>query len=386
MATRVTSLTVGIGTLRKQGKWWHFRWSDAAGNRRSVALKVTNQRVAEQKARKLSESIEAGNLPKREKRKLQSVSFAEAGQEFVDYVRESGEWEKSTAEGYQKILDRMIGLSRPRQGRKVPPVPVPFSDSAASSVSRQDIEGYLLRRVEQDKIAVATRNRELAFFKSMFKKLKEWGHVLANPAAEVKMIQETQKPVEALTEEELERLLAVLEKRGGLAYDVALAAADTGLRIGSLQAMRWKHVDWEERVVRLPTSKSKKGLVIPLTQRLSEHLKVMFEKASSSSIEGTKVIMADIGEMPVFISSDPAKPFNSIRKGLSTAGKEAGVGHVHPHMLRHTFGTHLVNAEVHPFLARDLMGHKKLETTLRYYHSNAGQFRKAMEALEARRG
>ena len=40
----------------------------------------------------------------------------------------------------------------------------------------------------------------------------------------------------------------------------AHAAADTDLRMGSLQALRWEHVDWSETLLNLPTSKGKKAL------------------------------------------------------------------------------------------------------------------------------
>ena len=97
-------------------------------------------------------------------------------------------------------------------------------------------------------------------------------------------------------------------------------------------------------------------------------------------------LQAVTDELPVFASpNDPTRPFNSIRKGLGRAGQRVLSQHVHPHMLRHSYATHLVNAEVHPFVTRDLMGHKRLDTTLRYYHDSPEARRKAAVTLTAHR-
>ena len=362
---------IGIGRLRKQGQWWHFRWADGAGSRRSVALKTTRKKEAIEKARELSTAIESGTWSPASSGRSGKTSFAEIGAEFVDHVQRSGQWAPTTAEGYAKLQRRLLPA---------------FGARLLANIVARDIEAYLTRRIDRDGIAPTTRNRELAFLKSLYKKAIEWGYCLRSPAAAIKMLPEVQKPVNALTEVELETLLTHLKERGGLLYDVCLAASETGLRMGSLREMRWRDVDWAERVVRLNTSKSGKALVVNLSDRLCQHLGGLYKSARTKQVGETTVLRVNVDELPVFASpTDPTRPFNSIRKGLSRAGWRALGQHVHPHMLRHSYATHLVNADIHPFVARDLMGHERLETTLRYYHDSPEARRKAATTLAAHR-
>jgi integrase len=231
----------------------------------------------------------------------------DVAEEYVKHVRQTAqrtggvEYEQSTAEGYASILRRMKAAA-------------PFVNDYIGSVTPAGIEEWLNTRQDRDGIALATRNGELSFVKSVCRWAVEAKGLGTNPATRVKVIAHEdldprRRQTRALTVEELERLLAKLLGRGGLVYDVCLCAADTGLRRGSLQALRWKHVDWREGLLRLPTSKGKKALEVTLTDRLSEHLQAMYEQARSKTINGTVVLTASVEELPspaIMMSPSPS--------------------------------------------------------------------------------
>ena len=196
-----------------------------------MALKTTRKKEAIEKAGEISAAIESGTWSPESSGRSGKGTFAEIGAEFVDHVQRSGEWAPSTAEGYAKLLRRLLPA---------------FGDRMLANIVPRDIEGYLTRRIDRDGIAPTTRNRELAFLKSLYKKAIEWGYCLRSPAATVRMLPEVQKSVKALTEVELETLLTHVKERGGLLFDICLASAETGLRMGSLRDIRWCDVDWDE--------------------------------------------------------------------------------------------------------------------------------------------
>ena len=180
--------------------------------------------------------------------------------------------------------------------------------------------------------------------------------------------------------------MGALRARGGLAFDVVLCAADTGLRRGSLQALRWRHVDWRDRLLRLPTSKGKKALEVTLTDRLYQHLQAMYECARSRKVNGTVVLTASVEDLPILPSHhDATKPFDNVRRSLLAAAEEAGVGHVTLHMLRHSYCTQAADVGVPAFVLQEQMGHRHLATTQRYYHASRESRRQATAALEAAR-
>ena len=75
-------------------------------------------------------------------------------------------------------------------------------------------------------------------------------------------------------------------------------------------------------------------------------------------------------------------PYTSIRKSLSSAGKRAGLGHVRPHDLRHTFVTRLLDLSVPIEQVNYLAGHKSMAMTKRYDHANEERYGGAIEALD----
>ena len=76
-------------------------------------------------------------------------------------------------------------------------------------------------------------------------------------------------------------------------------------------------------------------------------------------------------------------PYTSIRKSLSSAGHRAGLGHVRPHDLRHTFVTRMLDLGVPIEQVNYLAGHKSMAMTKRYDHANEERYGAAIEALDA---
>jgi len=76
-------------------------------------------------------------------------------------------------------------------------------------------------------------------------------------------------------------------------------------------------------------------------------------------------------------------PYTSIRKSLSSAGHRAGLGHVRPHDLRHTFVTRMLDLSVPIEQVNYLAGHKSMAMTKLYDHANEERYGAAIEALDA---
>ena len=66
---------------------------------------------------------------------------------------------------------------------------------------------------------------------------------------------------------------------------------------------------------------------------------------------------------------------------VAKVGRDAGLGRLTPHILRHTFVTRLVRGGTDPFMVADLAGHARLETTLLYSLPSDADRRNAVETL-----
>ncbi|MEW6756476.1 MAG: tyrosine-type recombinase/integrase, partial [Candidatus Latescibacterota bacterium] len=74
-------------------------------------------------------------------------------------------------------------------------------------------------------------------------------------------------------------------------------------------------------------------------------------------------------------------PFRDIKRALDTAGRKAGIGHVHPHQLRHVFATRLRDRGVPLDRLMELMGHRTMAMSLRYARARPQQLVEAIQAL-----
>jgi integrase len=68
---------------------------------------------------------------------------------------------------------------------------------------------------------------------------------------------------------------------------------------------------------------------------------------------------------------------------IKKLGRQAGIGKLHPHMLRHTYGTRLYNIEQDLRFVQDQLGHASPTTTAIYAKTNTKARRRQLEALEA---
>jgi integrase len=367
MPKRPVSITVGVLHIHKVGRWWHARHTDDTGRRRSIALRVTNQRAAIDKAKKLSEEIELGSFDVvQSRRQERRRTFAEFTDEFVATHRQ---WNDRTRKGACGILKALRAA---------------FGSRPLSSITTKDLEDFLVAKKDRDSVADATLNRYLATAKAMFGSAVRRGYLTASPADAIKMLRTQDNSPDALTEMQLEALLTVLQAKGGLAHSVVLTAADTGLRTGELQALTWRDVDLEQGALTVRHSKSYKSRVVPLTRRLREHLAVLYHGRTATEVGGTTVLRVNQDDAPLFPSrTDPTKPFDTIKKGLSAAGHAAGIGHVRPHQLRHTYFSRLRRRGVHAFDMMDLGGWSSLAMVQRYAHSDPEAHRDAVARLEA---
>lgn len=188
-----------------------------------------------------------------------------------------------------------------------------------------------------------------------------WGYISHNPAEKVTMLKVQSEPPDALTDEELENLLSELPDAPHI---IASVAVDTGMRRTELQELQWADVDFHKQSITVRKQKNYEFRVIPMTDRVYEILKDLKEKSLESKVKDLRVI-----------------PFVDIKKSLHSAGTRAGIGHVHLHMLRHTFATRLRDRGVPLDRIMELLGHKSMQMVLRYAKAHPQQLEEAIEAL-----
>ena len=179
----------------------------------------------------------------------------------------------------------------------------------------------------------------------------------------------------AVASADVDRLVAAA---GDSRYRVAiLFAADAGLRVGEIRALRWSDVNEIARELSISQSYDRTGELtetkgwerrsVPISDRLWSALRVLKR----------------VGSLVVSRLDGGPLGYDVVREVVRAIYTSAGVT-IPPmpwHSLRHSFGTGLANAGVPVHVIRVLMGHKSIETTLRYMHTDRDAKREAIAAL-----
>jgi integrase len=159
-----------------------------------------------------------------------------------------------------------------------------------------------------------------------------------------------------LTEEEFGRLLNEAGKiaKSPFLREAIELAAHTGLRRGNLLGLQWAWIDWLNRVVRVPVTKTGKPHAVPLNAKAYAALQRLWNSRGESThvFEHTK-------------GPSTGEALQDLKKGLHTALENAGIEDFRWHDLRHTFASWLVMRGASMRAVSELLGQQSIQMTLR---------------------
>jgi len=222
----------------------------------------------------------------------------------------------------------------------------------------------------QKKVSHFTLGIELRHFKAFLRRCVKQGWLARMPCdIEVPKLPTKGRAV-FLSDGEVEAFLAKLPP---WAWWGAYAILNTGLRIEEAMFLEWPDIDLEAGllwVVNKPQAgfhlKDKDERSIPVSPELAAELSVRQR-------ESGWVVPGPDGEQLTR---------NGFAKATAAAGKRAGLSkRVTPHVLRHTFGSHLAMAGVPLPTIQSLMGHSAIATTMVYVHLTEDHRREAVGKL-----
>jgi site-specific recombinase XerD len=154
--------------------------------------------------------------------------------------------------------------------------------------------------------------------------------------------------------------------------------ARTGMRVGELAALEDDAVvrQGDLHQLRIPVGKLHNDRYVPLLPMLLD-LIVDYQAMRGSSRSGH------------LVERDDGKAFDrrTIQRYVAAVAKQAGIGHVHPHQLRHTLATQSINRGMSLEAIAALLGHRSMDMTLLYARISdrtvAEEYFRVTEAVEA---
>jgi integrase len=225
-----------------------------------------------------------------------------------------------------------------------------------------------------------TYNSYLKAIKQFCKWMVQHRLASENPVEMLSCKQQTEKLRErrALTVDEITRLIATTKAgpdrfgvTGWYRAIVYVLAIETGLRACEIRRLQVRDFDFTNNIVTIPASaaKNKKAASVPMKEETASALKQLL----STKMPLVKALYL------------PYTAINMLRPDLEAAKieyQDSAGRYVDFHSLRHTTGTLLAAAGVHPKVAQSIMRHSDVNLTLNFYtHVLTGQEKTAIEAL-----
>ncbi len=147
-----------------------------------------------------------------------------------------------------------------------------------------------------------------------------------------------------------------------------------GLRVAEVASLRWKDLDLEERWLRV-MGKGEKERMVP------------FGRTAQEALARWKAISQSLPEAPLFPGKrGGALTVRTIHRVVTAAAGLAGLPDVTPHVLRHSFATHMLEGGASLRVLQELLGHESLLTTQKYLKITPGHLRESYEAAHPRGG
>jgi len=238
-------------------------------------------------------------------------------------------------------------------------------------VDRHVLRGYLSHLMEQGFVKSSIA-RKLSAIRSFYRYLLREGVVSASPVADTSPKLDKRLPT-FLTLEEIERLLKApdLSKPQGQRNRALLELLyASGLRVSELVSLNLAQVDLDTGEIRVRGKGSKERITLmgkPAINALTTYLN-----------QGRPKLLSTRGSSALFLNRYGGRlTERSVQKTLEKYAKIANVGkRVHPHMLRHTFATHLLDGGADLRVVQELLGHANLSSTQIYTHVTKSRARK----------
>jgi integrase/recombinase XerD len=233
-----------------------------------------------------------------------------------------------------------------------------------SGATLDELERYTAQ-LRSDGLSTATLARRTAAARTFFRHLQLIGVREDNPAAEVALPRRTRKLPQTLSAGEAERLIdAASGTTPRSLRDRALVELlyGAGLRVSEAVGLEKNGVDLDDRAVRV-LGKGGKERVVPVGRQAVEALRRYLARGRPylDRRHHTELFLNARGG-----ALTRSGAFLILKRLAETAGLEPG--RVHPHLLRHSFATHLIEGGADLRSVQEMLGHADLSTTELYTH------------------
>jgi len=286
-------------------------------------------------------------------------------QDYLSYIQSEKNYSAHTFAAYKKDLFSLSDFLKSEQKREITP----------DLIRRKDIQNYLIH-LSQKGFDPASIQRKLSTLRSFFKYLQRRVKVKANPASSLEAPKRKKRLPRALSWPQVKSLLEPSlyqkEKEGLRDRAILELLYNTGLRLSEISSLRKGDIDFKAGEIKV-LGKGNKERIVPIGENAG---KILTEYLDSKNPENDFIFSNKYGE-------------KLGRRGIARVVKKIGAKVIEekkfsPHVLRHSFATHLLDEGANLLAVKEMLGHEKLSTTQIYTHLSLNRLKEVYKKAHPR--
>ncbi len=288
-------------------------------------------------------------------------------QPFFDYLKYEKRYSVHTLISYQTDLFSFFDYLQNM-----------FPGSALLDIDHNYVRSWLAG-LKEEGLTARSINRKISSLRSFFKYCLKTDEIEHSPMGKVSSPKTSKRLPVFIKEDEAARLLITLRNsvedwKSLNALLLISVFYSSGMRLSELINLKEKQVDFEKKQIKV-LGKGNKERIIPVSADLLELIRNYIEqKMNYFSLKGDKGIRS-VPELLVTEKGKKLYPRYAWLLVNEWLGKTSTLDKKSPHILRHSFATHLMNNGADLNAVKELLGHSSLSATQVYTHNSIGKLR-----------
>ncbi len=288
---------------------------------------------------------------------------------FTDYLLIEKNYSKHTVNAYKKDLETFLSFIKDE-----------FNSNDINTVNYSQIRSWIVNLVESG-ITNRTINRKMSSLNSYYKFLLKIEVISVNPLVKHKALKTAKKVQIPFSENEINEVLEQLDfdtsfkgVRNKLMIELFYS---TGIRRIELVEIKLIDINHENKTLKV-LGKRNKERIIPLLDSILKSLKEYINKRNElETIQDSEYLFLTKKGVKIY----ETLVYRTINDYFSKASNKVKKS---PHILRHTFATHLLNQGADLNAVKELLGHSSLAATQIYTHNSIAELKKVYSKTHPR--
>ena len=280
--------------------------------------------------------------------------FNERLTDFLQHLRFEKRYSPHTLLAYQKDLEQFDNYLTKE-----------FSFNELKLITHFHIRGWLAG-MKGDKQTARTINRKISSLNSYYKYLLKHGYTEKNPVRQLHAQRLPERLPVYLKETETHNLLEEIQFEEGFAGFTDRLICEllyaTGIRRNELQQLKESDIEWSLNQIRI-LGKGNKERLVPVSPALLDTIRDYIQEKRKLEVHDNIYLLN-------LESGEPVYAVYIYRVVKKYVGQTTTLQKKSPHVLRHTFATHLLNNGANIQAIKELLGHSSLAATQVYTHNN----------------